>query len=724
MPISKAVVPVILAAALAAPPAPAPAQTPAPPTFAVGTSSVAIDVVVRDKKGQLVKDLTQADFELSEDGQKQQVASFVVIARGVEAEGTPLAPAAAPTTPAEPARQTSEADVPSVIAFVFDRMGPEGRDLSHKAALTYLAARRDGDYVGVFYIDLALHIVQNFTSDPDRIRTALDLAQTQVATGLTTSAGEDAIRLQSLESRAQQAQNSLTASAGPGAANTAGAAVAGGAAAEADMARITANVSRAFETLERDQQGYATSNSLLAVVNGMQRLPGRKTIVFFSEGMAIPVRVQEQFQSVIHAANRANVAIYTMDAGGLRAESVYAQTRDRMLAKEKARYENIGREDSGIMMKDAEENEDLLRLNPQAGLGQLANQTGGFMIRDTNDARAGFRQITQDMRFHYVLGYTPSNQEYDGRFRTVTVKVRRPGVEVHWRRGYYAVKPGESSPVRRFEAPAVALLDRGGPAPEAFPIRTTSLVFPDKSATSKVPVLVQVPGRAVKYTPDRAQKDLQSADLAIVVRIRNEYQQEVSRLSQHFELSAATAKLAEAQTGDILFYREAELPPGKYTLEAIAYDTAAATASVKRFPLEVPGPAPSGASLSTLVLIDRIEKVPTSERDPMNPLYYGDALVYPNMGEPFRKSSVKALGFYFTARDPGTRKALLEVSKAGQSLGQLPLDLPEPDASGLVQSAGALPLANFAPGTYDLRLSLTKGAQRLATRQATFTVTE
>ncbi|HXK08482.1 MAG TPA: VWA domain-containing protein, partial [Vicinamibacteria bacterium] len=509
------------------------------------------------------------------------------------------------------------------------------------------------------------------------------------------------------------------------AAGAAGGAAAGGAAAEATMAAMTTSIARSFETLERDQQGYATSNGLLSVVNGMARLPGRKTVVFFSEGMAIPERVQTQFQSVIAAANRANVAIYTMDAAGLRAESPTKATADEMRAAEKKHFNNLGKEDAlGIMTKDAERNEDLLRMNPQAGLGQLADQTGGFLIRDTNDARGSFRQIAQDMRFHYVLGYTPSNQDYDGRFRPITVKVRRSGLDVHSRRGYFAVKPGGTSPLLPYETRAVALLDRGGPPPQAFPIQAVGLVFPRRQTLSQVPVLVQVPGRAVKYAADPRQKDVQSADLAVVVRVRNEYQQEVSRLSQHFQLSAASAKLAEAQAGDILFYRQADLPPGKYTLEAIAYDATATAASLRTVPLEVPG-ASAGTSLSSLVLIDRIEKVPPSERDPANPFYYGDALVYPNMGAPFRKSAVKALGFFFTACDtkPG-HKAVIEVAKGGQSLGKLPLDLPAANADGVVQSAGALPLAGFGPGAYELRLSLLDGVRPVASRTASFTVTE
>jgi len=318
------------------------------------------------------------------------------------------------------------------------------------------------------------------------------------------------------------------------------------------------------------------------VVQGLQRVPGRKTIVFFSEGMAIPDRVLAQFQAVIAAANRANVAVYTMDAAGLRTHSPTEATREALEAAATARYRNLGKEDAaGIMMKEAERNEDMLRLNPQAGLGQLAEQTGGFLVRDTNDARGSFRQIAQDMRFHYVIGYTPSNDDYDGRFRRVSVKVRRGGTEVHSRRGYYAVRARTSNPVLAYEAPAVAVLDRPGPHPELFPFKGVALTFPQPGATLKVPVLIRVPGRFPKYSEAPGQRDVMAADLAVVVRVRNEYHQEVSRMSQHYQLTAPAAKLGAARAGDILFYRETELPPGLYTLDAIAYDAGANAASVK-----------------------------------------------------------------------------------------------------------------------------------------------
>jgi hypothetical protein len=125
------------------------------------------------------------------------------------------------------------------------------------------------------------------------------------------------------------------------------------------------------------------------------------------------------------------------------------------------------------------------------------------------------------------------------------------------------------------------------------------------------------------------------------------------------------------------------------------------------------------------VVIDHVERVPAADRDPRNPLYFGEMLVYPSLGDPLRKSAAKAMGFYFTARGPaGARKGLLEVMRDGQVTASHSLALPAPNAAGLIQHAGTLPLPAFAPGTYELRLTLLAGAERLATRAAPFTVAE
>src|SRR6266699_2600650 len=82
---------------------------------------------------------------------------------------------------------------------------------------------------------------------------------------------------------------------------------------------MTLNIVQGFERLEHDQQGFATTDGLLAIIDGMKRLPGRKALIFFSEGVQLPTNVMTHFRSVISNANRANVSIYAVDAAGLRA---------------------------------------------------------------------------------------------------------------------------------------------------------------------------------------------------------------------------------------------------------------------------------------------------------------------------------------------------------------------------------------------------------------------
>src|SRR5919201_7092559 len=112
--------------------------------------------------------------------------------------------------------------------------------------------------------------------------------------------------------------------------------------------------------LERDQQGFSTSNALLSVVNSMRALPGRKSVIFFSEGLAIPADVAARFRSVIDTANRANVSIYAMDAAGLRAESTSKDARDSInAAANRMLRRNPSAEVVGAPMTEAlERNED------------------------------------------------------------------------------------------------------------------------------------------------------------------------------------------------------------------------------------------------------------------------------------------------------------------------------------------------------------------------------
>jgi VWFA-related protein len=440
----------LMATALVQPPlgAVGPQEAPPPksqdlPTFGVATSAVTLDVVVRDKKGRAVRDLKASDFEVYEDGVLQKVESFEVFGRPLDAPA--VAATAAPTTPAAPTPAAPTAGSPApvpgsetrpqVIAFVFDRLSPDARNIALKAARVYLEKGHiQGDQVGVFAIDLALRSIQPFTTDKELIKAGLEQAATQGNTAFSDNRQRtrDLLEASATAARAAPGQNPGGGPGGGTSASSIGAAAASSALTQ-QFSNLQAGMLRNFEGLERDQQGYASTNGLLAVVSGLKSLPGRKTVVFFSEGLAIPSNVLAQFRSVIHNANRANVSVYAMDAGGLRALSMDQETRKEMMqaAERRMRVLDSGADDvGGPMTASLERNEDLLRLNTESGLGQLANETGGFLIRDTNDAAAAFGRIEEDMRFHYLLGYSPTNENYDGKFRSVSIKVKRSGMVV------------------------------------------------------------------------------------------------------------------------------------------------------------------------------------------------------------------------------------------------------------------------------------------------------
>jgi VWFA-related protein len=712
-----------LAAARQAPAAGRPPQAAAPQAFAVEASRVLIDVVVRDGKDNPITDLTAADFEVYEDGVRQQVDLFEVIRPGASDAAAPEAALPAREAAARSPRTRSEI---ALIALVFDRLSPDARSLAKQAALTYLdGSRRDDDRVGVFTIDLSLVTQQGYTNDAVAIREAIERAGERATSAYASSSG----RQRQLERQTEMAQPAAPAAGGAagGAAAGAAGAEAGAAAAAAQLQQMELRMLQSFEALERDQQGYATTNGLLAVVNSMRLMPGRKTVVFFSEGLALPSNVQAHFRAVISEANRANVSVYAMDAGGLRAQSTLEATRREMIAAARAQVQQRGSGSDytgGAMSKQLEKNEDLLRMDPHSGLGQLSEDTGGFLVRDTNDLRAGFRKIDADMRFYYALGYEPTAQEYDGRFRKLEVKVRRSGARVRTRKGYFAVRRTDDRPVLMFEAPALAQLDRAA-SRNAFPSRARALSFPEPRRPGLAPVLVELPGNALTFTTDEKAGSY-FADLVIVARLKDASGRVVERMSQSYRMTGPQQQLAAARAGEVLFYREAQLAPGRYTVETVAYDGEADAASVQRSELVVPPPQ-EGPRLSSVVVVKRAERLPAEERDPEKPLVFGELLLYPNLGEPVRKSAASELSFFFTvyaARGGALRpNAEITLLRNGAQVAAAPIDLPQADPAGRIQHVFALPLAQLPPASYELAVTVRDGAAR-DSRSVTFSVQE
>lgn len=699
-------------------------------TVQLGTTEVALDVVVRDKKGRSVRDLKESDFEIFEDGVRQRIESFRLVVRepekaapeiktGVKREETPT-------------RQTASRDPfaeASFIAMVFDRLSPDARNLAHKAALNYVTESvKPDDLVGVFVIDLSLRTIQSYTNNAELVRQAVDRAAS-LATSTFASSNEQVRMLSDRQTALQNATESSQATAAAGGRDTASEAVAAASTTGAGMAEQTINqmmtrMLETYEVLERDQQGYATTNGLMALIDSLRSRPGRKAVIFFSEGLAIPPAVLAHFRSVINAANRANVSIYAVDAAGLRVDSPNAETRREINALGARRQRQVanGRDDaSGPMMRELERNEDLLRLNPHSGLGQLSDETGGFLIRETNDLSAGLRRIDEDMRVHYMLTYIPKNQNYDGRFRSIEVKLTRPNLDAQTRKGYLAINT--STPVLDYEAPAMAALSKPGVS-SSFPMRAIELSFPESNRTGLVPVLAEVPAAAFTFAVDKDKK-IYNTDFSIVALIKDQSQQLVRKLSQHYQLSGPVEKLEMAKRGEILFYRETVLPPGRYTVETAAYDAPTAKISARSSTVDVSKADETKLRMSSIVVIKRVEQLGASDQNLKNPFRFAEVLIYPNTGEPVRKSTQKQLAFFFTAYpakgSTAAPKAAIEILRNGKSMGHSSAQLPAADATGRIQHASALPLDGFQPGAYELKITVNDG-QNSVTRSAYFSV--
>ena len=691
-------------------------------------TAILVDVVVRDRSGEPVADLRAEDFEIYEDGVRQDIGSMTPVFRRAGQTGTPVdTPAAqAPAAPgmasvavpsSRPAAAASAAAMPTeVLALVFDRLTPDARSLAYRAALQYLEGEQAGRLMGVYGLDLSLIAHQPFTRDITKVRAALD----SFVNRATSTFGATRNQQQDLAERAVQAGEAMNAVAASG-----DTAAIGSAAVEQQFAEMAARSLQTFETLERDQRGYSTANGLLAVVSGMRTIPGRKAIVFFSEGLSIPPNVQERFLSVVAAANRANVSIYSFDSAGLRTESTLKETRDGVgAASRRTLSRNPSRDVTGEpMMAALERNEDQLRFDPHSGLTQLSEDTGGLLFANTNNFRRGLARVDSDMRNYYMLSYVPGNERFDGKYRHITVKVNRPDVMVQHRQGYLAVRVPPGEPVLTYEAPALAMLEVT-PVPNAFPVRAGALRFPEPARPGLTPVVVELPTAGLTFQPTEDGSEYMS-DVTVLVQFSNAAGEPVSKMSQHYELKGPIEGLDRAKAGEILFYREPELAPGVYTMEAIAYDAIAGTASVRYATVEKPRVPVDELRMSTVVLIRRGEKVPLEDRIPGSPLYVGDILVYPNLGTALRHGVDKELPFYFTAYLPksgGDARATLELLHNARPVAKVPLELDRPDAQRRIQQISRIPVEDLEPGTYELRVTVLQGGSAVS-HTAPFRVT-
>jgi VWFA-related protein len=419
------------------------AQSPTPAVKTI-TSGVIIDVSVVDGKGQPVLDLSPADFQLSEDGKRQQLLSIALVKGGVV---RPLADRSAATLTPErsrdvaanvPAAPGDTTPFPTVTAILFDKLSPESRPSAKLAAYQYLSSLSSpSDYVGIFLADLNLVTFHAFSNDAESLRRAVDRL------AATAPANIDSEHFKSPRASVLDPNQSPTAGVESRTAGWVTAAERNRRLAEMDLvermlAEMELRMEQGYRQMLAEYSGQASIAGLRSLIEGLRALEGRKSIVYFTENLSITAQQKAKFEALIGEANRANVTFYPVDALGLRVHSEEAKlSRNVTLAGS----QGIGdtQRDPGPWTKELERQEQLLISRPTAVLNRLANDTSGFVIENTNNLAAGVARMQQERTTYYLLGYQPTNSIMDGKFRRVTVKVNRRNVTIRARPGYLAV---------------------------------------------------------------------------------------------------------------------------------------------------------------------------------------------------------------------------------------------------------------------------------------------
>lgn len=685
-------------------PATAPAQEQtAVPTLRSDTLEVLVDVVVRDKRGRIVRGLKPGDLVLKEDGVEQTITSFREVNLGPGAQAKLPEPAAEGEKPAVVREAVQISKQIRLVSLVYDRLGPDGRRLSRQASLDFLKKDLGSNvYYGVFAIDRGFEVLQPYTNDPLLLKAAIERATSGERSSFASSAPET-----QSSSGAAAAVAAAAASGNPGSVD--------GAALSAEQAgRMAKEMSDMSEMLDREDIGRMSVFSLWAIIKELQKLPGRKTALYFAEGLQMPTGLVEQFKAMLGDANRANVTVYAIDARGLITASDQAYANQKL--SEAARWSQYAR---STQTESAEGNKqefrtfdralDSIRGNQQQMMVELAESTGGFLIANTNDLRPGLEKLSEEFNTYYEITYRPVNQLADGRFRPISVKAVKHDLHIQARDGYFALPAMDGQTVYPYEVPLLKALSQS-PPPQDLEFRSRLLQFHREAGLSLSVLVFDLPMRGVAFFKDEKAGKYRT-HITVLSLLKDETGRVVGKLSRDVPLNEPLDKLRGFSQGRFIATRLVHLQPGRYTLESVAADFEGNRIGVRRSVVVVPA-RPPGPEISEISLIRRLDKLP-EPRDILDPFQTATGRVIPTLidtvaGGPGRMLSV-FFALYPDEKNREKPKLFLDLMQDDKLLARSSPELPPAELTGAVPFIANTPLDNVKPGQYRLRATLVQG---------------
>lgn len=680
-----------------------PSQTSSSTTIRSTAQEVVLDMAFRDKKGKAIRDIRPEEIHISEDGIEQKLTSF----RLVEGNAPQLAAPETSTRTLDPMREIR------LVSLVFEGLDQDGKRFFRQSLKDILDMTPEQNlYFSVLTIDQRLHVIQPFTPDHSALLKSVDKSAMWSFTQYSNNSNEVKAEMKHIVDQGEPQLNSSGGTSGGGPSQRAIQGMV-----SYKMAKMQYDMLQAAEAADREYNARATIDALMALVRAEAQLPGRKVVLYFNPWLFIPEAVKEQYQSLVSMANRSNITFYTVDPKGLVTWSQNSQGRDMLSGANREIRENqlrggVGEVTEG-QARAAETAEGSLRSNPLLWLRDLAQQTGGSTIAETNDYKAPFRAAMDEVRTYYEAAYAPHLEVYDGKFRKISVRVDRPNVVVHTRSGYFAVPQLKSGQrLSAFEMPLLNALNTT-PAPLDVAFQAAAERFNDRGSKVEYMVTVEAPLKGLTFAPqpDKRNAAFVAALLAVLKDSNGEI---VEKFSKDFAMQVAVDKVDAYQAGNLVQTFRAELAPGSYTLEAVLMDRTSNRIGVQKSTVSVPAPS-NKLSLSDVVVVRRTDALKDNEI--LDAFYFPGGKVVPTLSATLKGGPGNILPFYFAVYpDRATKdapKLTMSFFKEGQYLGAAEAPLPDAQQDGRIPYIANLPADKFTPGSYQIRIGITQGSGKV-----------
>ncbi len=417
--------------------APAPSTEPPAPTIRITTHMVLVDVVVTDRQGKAVPGLRPEDFVVEENGKAQKIANLIT-----PSENAPHTPAQLPPGIYSNKPQYRSTGGP-ITVMLLDALNTPFSDQAYarNQMLSFLKEQyKPGERMAVFTLTGTLNELQDFSADPQILYQALLGYKPQAR---EFSSGSRPVGITEGPASAGAVVNALDAST-PSFTDQGGSGVGPG------VALAVGNAQAALHSFEgvdvqydKDRRAVMTLEALNSLSRILGGLPGRKNLIWVTGDL--PFTLIPEDRTVNKAELEEDLPSLNTRRVSEHSAGNYAATFRESHGEEIREVETrLASAQVAVYPVDARGLSISLATDSQETMREVARETGGRAYVNQNEIKVGVERAFQDDLAAYTIGYYPDNKKYDGKYRQIKVKVKRDGLEVQSRRGYYAIDPTQT----------------------------------------------------------------------------------------------------------------------------------------------------------------------------------------------------------------------------------------------------------------------------------------